>query len=261
MEADKTTTVKVSGPPRDPKDLMRMSAGDAALALTNAGLQLIPFVGSAVSALVQMAIQTPLQNRVTAFITELDSEVRAQSDKLGCLPDQLYESAIYSSALISCTHIALLTQEPAKIDALKAAMLNVALDATPDEAVNQMRIAALRDMTSVHIKLLRLYIQHTDEKAPYGPAREGKTLADLLPFHFREARRATFEEGPGDAYLDRACCELESSGLIEPTDEVAPIYRLSATSDMDPKRRTTNYNEMRPTEFGRELADFISRKS
>ena len=242
MSADKTTSIAVSGPTRDPKAMQKLSPGDILIEATHLGIQSIPLLGPGASAMLKLAIQTPIQKRSEEFIALVHDDLRAVEDKLSCIPDELYQAGAYSSALISTTHIALLTREPEKIDALRAAMLNIALTGSDDEAFNQMRIAALRDMTSIHIKTLDFFARRNIRDVE----KLGKGNRALTPADFKEPLRSLFRHDLPFYILERACRELESAGLIGVRDG------FSKTLGGD------NFATMLATDFGLVLHGFIS---
>lgn len=241
-EEERRTEIQVSGPNRDPNLMNKLTASDVAAEGVHAAIQAVPFVGPAASAMLKLAIQSPSQKRAAEYFNHVNNDLRAVEDKLSILPDELFESGTYSSALISTTHIALLTKEPEKIDALRAAMLNIALNASDDEAFNQMRIAALRDMTSIHIKVLEFYSTRRTDVV----AKIGKDNRAITPSDFETPLRARFRHDLPFYIVERACRELESAGLIS----VRPGFTKSLSGD--------NFATMLLTPFGAVLHGFIT---
>lgn len=238
----KHTMIQVSGPDRDPNLMNKITASDIAVEVVHGAIQAVPVVGSAASGMLKIAFQSPSQKRASEFFNHVHNDLSAVEGKLSSLPDELFESGAYSSALISTTHIALLTKEPEKIDALRAAMLNVALNASDDEAFNQMRIAALRDMTSIHIKVLQFYAA----RRPDVVERLGKDNRAITPSDFETPLRACFRHDLPFYIVERACRELESAGLIS----VRPGFYKVMSGD--------NFATMLPTAFGSVVHGFIT---
>lgn len=89
-------------------------------------------------------------------------------------------------------------------------MLNIALSSSDDEAFNQMRIAALRDMTSIHIKVLNFYAK----RRPSDVEKLGKPNRAITPSDFEAPLRKLFRSDLPFYIVERACRELESAGLI-----------------------------------------------
>lgn len=242
MTADKTTSIAVSGPSRDPKAMKKLSAGDFLVEATHLGIQSIPLLGPGASAMLKLAIQSPIQRRSEEFIGLVHEDLRSVEDRLSCIPDELYQAGAYSSALISTTHIALLTREPEKMDALRAAMLNIALTGSDDEAFNQMRIAALRDMTSIHIKTLDFFARRNARDVE----KLGKDNRAITPADFKDPLKSLFRHDLPFYILERACRELESAGLIG----VRSGYTKSLGGD--------NFATMLATDFGLVLNKFMT---
>lgn len=243
MTKETTTSIQVSGPQRDASSLGKLSTGDVVLEGVLKTVETLPAVGGGLSAIFGLAIQKPSEKRTRNFLAQVDSDLRAVEDKLGCLPDELYESGSYSSALISATHIALLTQEPEKIEALRAAMLNIALTSSDDEAFNQMRIAALRDMTSIHIRVLDFFAGRN----PQVVKQLGAANRAIQPSDFKDPLQTKFRPDLPFYIVERACRELESAGLIA----VPEGYAKSLGG--------TNFATMLATPFGLVVHGFITR--
>lgn len=242
MTKGKQMAAAASGPLRDFEAVKKTTAGDYASEAVHLALQGMPFVGPASSAILRIAIQAPSQKRTERFLEHVHDDLSAVESKLSCLPDELYQSAIYASALISTTHIALLTNEHEKIDALRAAMLSIALRSGDDEAFNQMRIGALRDMTSIHIKALMFFVG----RSPREVEALGKNNRAITPDDFKLPIAKLFRHDLPFYIIERACRELESSGLIHVPQ--GHTKRLSGD----------NFETMMATSFGMVLNDFTT---
>lgn len=121
-------------------------------------------------------------------------------------------------------------------------MLNIALSSSGDEAFSQMRIAALRDMTSIHIKVLNLYAK----RRPSDVQQLGKPNRAVTPSDFEAPLRNLFRSDLPFYIVERACRELESAGLIS----VPQGFAKSLGSD--------NFATMLATQFGLVLHGFMT---
>ena len=124
-------------------------------------------------------------------------------------------------------------------------MLNIALTSSDDEAFNQMRIGALRDMTSIHIKALRFFSSRDLREVEL----LGKNNRAITPNDFRVPIKELFRDDLPFYIIERACRELESAGLIH----VPQGFTKSLAGD--------NFATMMATQFGLVLNSFTTMPS
>jgi hypothetical protein len=145
------------------------------------------------------------------------------------------------SAVIAASAASVQTQEPQKIDALRAALISTAIKCDFYEAYTQMLIAALRDMTSVHIQLISFF-----ESRDYSTVQKKGKNGVLRQQDFDDEVRPLFGETLPMYIIYRACKELEAAGLIG--------IRPGFASEMS----APNYVTMLLTDFGAVFANFIT---
>ena len=122
------------------------SQSDVALGATRAALAAIPIVGGSVTELMSLVITPSVVRRRDQWLKDL-------ADGL----DQLQDNDAFVSAVIEASKTAVATHKREKHEALRNALLNIALLRTPDEDQQQIFLRYIEELTAWHIKFLALF--------------------------------------------------------------------------------------------------------
>ncbi len=225
-------------------DPRKRTAGDYAhltlQAVLNGALSFVPG-GGAATILLSEFVASPAQKRRDAFLLQVAQDLHRLKKKIDVDAETLQQSPAFVSAVIAASAASIQTGEPEKIDALRAALVSTAQQHDFYEAYNQMLIAALRDMTSVHIRLIRFF-----EGRDYATVQKKGKNGVLHQHDFDVEVRPVFGETFPMYIIHRACKELEAAGLI------------GVPSGFASQMSGPNYVTMLLTQFGAVFAKFIT---
>lgn len=182
-------------------DVPTGSKGDATYALTKAGLSIIPVVGGPAAELFQYIIQPPLEKRREIWMTEVGEKLRDLEEK-GLRLENLQNNEQFISAVMYASQVALRTHQAGKLAALRNALVNVAKDQAPEEAVQHLFFSFVDTFTELHLKILMVF---QSPSPPPGMSMGG--LGNVLEFNLPEMR------GHRELY-DQFWKDLYSRGLV-----------------------------------------------
>jgi hypothetical protein len=139
-------------------DTPSQSKGDVAHALAKAGLSMIPLAGGPAVELFQLLVQPPLEKRRTEWMQAVGEKLRELEEK-GLNLESLQSNERFVSAVMHATQAAMRTHVTAKRDALRNALLNVAVGQAPDETVQHLLLTFIDDLTEMHLRILHVFHQ------------------------------------------------------------------------------------------------------
>lgn len=151
-------------------DVPRPSKGDALHTLAKAGISMIPIAGGPAVELFQSLVQPPLEKRRNAWMDEVGEKLQELEEK-GLDISTLQSNEQFITAVMQASAAAVRTHQQAKLDALRNAIVNIALGATPDETFQHLLLGFIDQLTEMHFRLLAF------AKAPAPPA--GLSMAGL----------------------------------------------------------------------------------
>jgi hypothetical protein len=130
---------------------------DWAVTAAKAGALALPFVGTGV-ALFDL-ITTPMRNkRVSDWLEELRIRFNELSQKVaGLTPERLAQDEAFQSAFAHATQAAMRTHQQEKLDALRNAVLNVAIGNAPSDDLQLVFLNFVDSFTPTHLKILTLF--------------------------------------------------------------------------------------------------------
>jgi hypothetical protein len=143
-------------------DVPKPSNGDKLHALAKAGISLIPIVGGPGVELFQYVVQPPLEKRRTAWMEQVGEKLRELEER-GLDLSALQDNEQFITAVMQASAAAIRTHQQAKLDALKNAIVNIALGDTPDETFQHLLLGFIDEFTEMHFRLLAF------AKAPVPP--------------------------------------------------------------------------------------------
>jgi len=106
------------------------SPGDAAHAVTRAGLSVIPLFGGPAVELFQYVLQPPLERRRERWMADVGERLK-ELERKGLKLESLQGNEQFITAVMHATHIALRTHQAAKLQALQNAIVNSAAGQAP----------------------------------------------------------------------------------------------------------------------------------
>lgn len=132
-------------------------ATDVAHAVTRSGLGAIPFAGTAAVELLNMVVTPSLEKRRSKWMNEVGEGLRNLEDQMGVVLEELHENDSFIDAALEASSLAIRNSETEKIEALRNAVLNVALPNPPEKSLQIMFFSFIDTFTVWHIKLLSLF--------------------------------------------------------------------------------------------------------
>ena len=190
---------------------------DAAHTLVKAGLGSLPIVGAAASELFNAIISPPLSRRRDAWLTSLAEGLQRLDEKVERLNiEKLSNKEVFVTTVLQASEVAVKNHQVEKLEALKNAVLNTALDSNPAEDVVSLFLRYVDVLTALHLRILDLihnpkrWFELVERQHPDEIHREGVTYmyaySTEMVFKDYEQRRELYNQVPGD---------LRGFGLIE----------------------------------------------
>jgi len=178
---------------------------DHRFAIIKGTLSSIPVLGGVFAEELGLVLVTPLTRRRDAWFEDIARRLRELEDRVADFSfEDLGNNEQFISAMIQATQSAIKTHAKEKLEALRNAVLNIALGHAPAEDLQAIFLNLVDSFTPVHLQLLRFF-QHPN---PVDGAR------------FRAERWVS----------DQATMDLLSRGLILDTRPIAARNRDSGES-------------------------------
>jgi hypothetical protein len=198
---------------------------DHRLALIKGGLAALPLVGGALAEEMGLLLITPLTRRRDEWWADVARRVLYLEDKVqGFKFEKLQDNEQFVSAMIQATQSAAKTHRKEKLEALRNAVLNIALGHKPAEDLQAIFLNLVDSFTPVHLELLRFF--------------QCRNSFDLE--RFRKERYVS----------DQSTMDLLSRGLIRDTRPYAARGRDSDDSLV--------INDWEVSSLGKQFLDLIS---
>lgn len=213
-------------------DLPIMTKGDAAHAITKAGLSAIPFVGGPAVELFQYLVQPPLERRRNDWMADVGTKLQELEDA-GIDIEQLGQSEEFVTAVLSATQIALRTHYEEKREAPQNALVNIAIGQSPGEALQHMFFNWIDSMSPLHMQIVKVF-----QKPAPQPGVSMGGLEGVLVFNLPHLRGHT-------AVYRQIWKDLYSRGLLN-------------TEGLNTTMSESGLKEKRTTEIGDAFLRFIS---
>ncbi|MGN6656880.1 MAG: hypothetical protein ACTHJ9_16250 [Rhodanobacter sp.] len=185
----------------NPIEAPNASKGDIVHALAKAGLSAIPILGGPAAELFQLVIQPPLERRRAEWMAAIGEKLQELEDR-GVPLDDLAKNEEFISAVMHASNMALRTHQQEKLEALRNAVLNVAVGQAPDDALQHMFFRWIESLSPLHLRVLKLFQAPTSQS---GLSMGG--LNSVLEHNMPELR------GKRHIY-DQVWKDLYSSGLV-----------------------------------------------
>lgn len=191
-------------------DIPKPTGGDVAHLVARAVIGSVPVFGAAGLELFNAVIEPPVSRRRDEWLSALAEQV-ARLEKMvdEFKVENLKDDEVFVTAVLHATAAALRTHQQEKLDALRNAVLNVALHTSPDEDMQLMFLGFIDKFTPWHIRVL----MHFHENPPdwmlgNDPAYLAKAFPGLL--------QQTDDDLSGRVeFFMQIVHDLESSGLLD----------------------------------------------
>ena len=135
-------------------DINRTTTQDIAYATTKAVVGSIPFVGAAAGELLGLIVASPLEKRRNKFLTEIGQRLKDLEEAKRLDLSSLTGNQQFIDTVLQATTYALKTSEEEKLSAFKNAILNTALNESPDKTISQIFLTLIDNFTIWHIRIL-----------------------------------------------------------------------------------------------------------
>ncbi|UTY59810.1 hypothetical protein [Massilia sp. erpn] len=160
-------------------DAPEQSKGDVAHALTKAGLSVLPVVGGPAVELFQLLVQPPLERRRAAWMHQVGQRLLELEAK-GLDLSKLQENDQFVTAVMQASSAAIRTHQQEKLDALKNAIIHIAIGEAPEETFQHILLGFIDEFSEMHFRVLAF------AHAPVAPAALtmgslAKVLEDNIP--------------------------------------------------------------------------------
>ena len=138
-------------------DINKTSPADVLYATVKAGLGSIPILGSAATELFGLVVTPPLDKRRQEWMNEVAEKLKALEEDNKIDFRRLAQNDQFLDTIIKATSFAIKTSEQEKITALKNAVINTALNESPDKTKSQIFLNLVDTFTVWHIKILDFF--------------------------------------------------------------------------------------------------------
>jgi hypothetical protein len=159
--------------------------GDVALAIVKSAISAVPVVGGPAAELFALVISPPLQKRQAEWMNEIAEGLKeVEQRKPGFTVESLKDNEQFISTVLNASHAAVRNHQREKLDALRNAVLNVAVGSGLDEDTEAIFLSLIDRYTAWHLRILRLF---------QNPMQLG-TQKGMRPENYYAGSRAQFLE-------------------------------------------------------------------
>jgi hypothetical protein len=221
--------------------LPQPTVADHAHLAARAVISAIPVAGGPAAELFALVVASPLTKRRDAWLESLAEGLAKLAAKLeGFKIEALAENVAFISAMMQATQVALRTHHSQKLEALRNAVLNVALGRAPNENLQAIFLCLIDDFTPLHLQLLQL---HREAQRYYS-----ERFTEL------EFTDADFPWVPGQQKLcEQVIKDLATRGLLTAEDTWGQVGGFIRT----PQRSSFGLRQQ-ITELGEQFLDFVA---
>lgn len=135
----------------------KLSLGDVGHTAVKIGLSMIPLVGGAVAELFNTIITPPLLKRRDEWLIKITSSLKNLEEKVEDFKiENLSENPLFITVFMDATQTAIRNHQEEKLEALKNAILNTALNITIEENTQLIFLNLVDVFTPWHLKILQV---------------------------------------------------------------------------------------------------------
>ena len=130
-------------------------ATETVLGLTKAVVSAVPVIGGLAAGLMEVVIQPQIEQRRTDWLNKLAERLTDLEGRLdGFQITDLSDHPAFTSAMLQAGTIAIRNHNEEKLDALRNAVLNVAISSTPGEDEHEVFISLIDTLTTWHLRII-----------------------------------------------------------------------------------------------------------
>jgi len=206
-------------------DKPRAAVGDVARTLAKAGISAIPVVGGPLAELFSGVIGPPLVKRFGKWVESIAERLKKLEEKVdGFSFEALSGNDLFITTVMHATQVAIRSHQEEKLEALRNAALNSALQGAPEEDLQLMFLSFVDDFTPWHLKILKFL----DDPEEWGrrnnikyPNWVAAPPSAVLEAAFKElkGRRDFYEQVVRDLFA-RGLVNLESLNVLTDTRQL-----------------------------------------
>jgi hypothetical protein len=149
-------------------------------AIVKAALSAVPGAGGPLAEMMQLFFGPPIEKRREDWMKRIAAALTTVMAK-GLTVDSLQNDERFISAVMQASSVAQRTHKQEKLDALRNALVNIALAQMPDETLESIFLGYIDGFTEWHIRVLRVY---------QGPQVTGGGGMTVQPIHRARLSRA-----------------------------------------------------------------------
>jgi hypothetical protein len=185
--------------------------GDIALTVVKAGVSAIPFVGGPAAELFGLVVTPSLDKRREEWMHSVANRLKGLEEKVKDFRmEDLSKNEEFISTLTHASQAALRSHQQEKLDALRNAVLNVAVGVGPDENVQLMFVNLVDNLTPLHLRILRFFQRPESPTAKAGSPRRVHVMGTAA-----EALESAMPELRGRQELyELVARDLHAAGLL-----------------------------------------------
>lgn len=198
---------------RDIEKDLEPSLGDYSHAGVRAGLSTAPYLGGPLTEFFSMVIAPPLEKRRDAWMIEIFTRLKKLEEQVeGFKIENLAQNDIFISTLFYASTVAMRTHQQEKLDALRNAVINSAIQPTIDENLQLMFLNLVDSYTPWHLILLQFFVNPKE----YGRDHNIK-YPEFYMGGLDTVIELTFSDLKGkEKFYVQIIKELISNGLLQP---------------------------------------------
>jgi hypothetical protein len=186
--------------------------GDAVQEIVKAAISAAPLVGGPAAEIFGMVIAPPLQRRQAAWMDEVAEGLKQLEGKVeGFKIENLKENEQFVSTVLAATQAAIRTHQQEKREALRNAVLNVAVGSGLDQDAEAIFLSLIDRYTAWHLRILRLFQNPLELGAAKGQRPEnyyiGGSRARLLEVYYPDMKGQR-------QFYDITVSDLHGQGLL-----------------------------------------------
>jgi len=150
MTQDKRLTVG------SPFTVPSLTGDDLGYAALKGALSAVPLAGGVLAEFMQAFFASPIDRRREEWMKHVAAALTFLTTK-GLTVESLQSNERFISAVFQANSIAQRTHVKGKLDALRNALMNIAIGQSPDEALESIFLGYIDSFTEWHIRILHLY--------------------------------------------------------------------------------------------------------
>jgi hypothetical protein len=139
------------------KGIVKRSAGDVVHSTVKGALGAVPYVGPLAAELFQLVIAPPLEKRRSEWMEDIAKRLKELEKEKRISYEELESNDQFVDAILKTTQIALRNSQKEKLEALKNALVNVALGKYTDQDTMHTFLNFIDTFSVWHIRILKLY--------------------------------------------------------------------------------------------------------